>query len=78
MTKDGKNEFLESQIKKNRGIKWSKTKRTTKDLNDEMVIQKDISKTELDLRYRSFHHENFPLELNLHGYRFILDKKNEE
>lgn len=73
-----KNKYLEDQISKNENIKWSKIKRNTKDLNNEMIIDQSISKGELDVKFRSFHHQEFPLRLRLHGYNFHLDRKLSE
>jgi methionyl-tRNA formyltransferase len=65
--------YLEKRIKINKDIKWSGIKRKQKDMEAFQKVEVDIDKKELERRIRSFNYPGFPVELELHGYKFVLD-----
>jgi methionyl-tRNA formyltransferase len=75
--KNNGNEYIENKILENQKVAWSKLKRTSKELDKYQIISKDIKKDDLNLIIRSFNYPGYPIELELHGHKFVLiDKKN--
>ena len=68
--------YIEEKLVENKNLRWSQLKRTSKDIDNYQLINKDIDEKELNRRIRSFNYTNYPIELELHGKRFVL-KNNE-
>lgn len=65
------NAFIENQLDKNKLKRWSGKRRGIKYIDKMSKIDKGISKDELDLRIKSFHTEEYPISLNVHGKIFF-------
>jgi methionyl-tRNA formyltransferase len=69
-------EYIKEKLIENKNLRWSQLKRTSKDIDSYQLINMDIDEKELASRIRSFNYTNYPIELELHGKRFVL-KNNE-
>ena len=71
LRKSGKN-YIEKNLIENKDVSWGDIKRTTKDIDNHQLIDKDIDEIELKNRIRGFNFTNHPIELKLHGRSFVL------
>lgn len=71
LRKSGK-DYIERNLIENKDVIWGDLKRTVKDIDKYQLIDKDIDEIELKNRIRGFHFTNHPIELELHGRRFVL------
>ena len=72
--KENGQKYIEEMIRKNKNINWSKKKIKISELENFQVIDPDISKIELQKRIRAFHTDLYPLQVNVHGKKFIMKK----
>jgi len=63
--------FIEESIAKNQNIKWSKEKKSAKDLDKYQFIEIGVDEKEISKRIRSFHCTKYPLKLRYMGHEFI-------
>ena len=66
--------YIEKKCVENKGLTWSAVKRTSKDIENYRLIDKDIDETEFLKRVKSFNYLDYPIELKLHGKTFSLSK----
>lgn len=65
-------EYIKSEIEKNKNVKWSNTKRTLKELNEYREIKFDFTEVEFNNRIRAFHHSEYPVFIKFFNRTFIL------
>ena len=65
--------FIKSQVKKNKKIKWSNKTRKLKDLNTFYIINKNIKKNDFLNKIRATDTPKFKPYINLYGKKFILE-----
>ena len=58
----------------NNEFDWARKRYKIQEIDRLQEVGLDISAEELKSRIRSLHHENFPVELRLHGFRFVHSK----
>jgi methionyl-tRNA formyltransferase len=66
--------YIEKKCIENKELTWSIIKRTSKDIENYRLIDKDVDKTEFLKRVKSFNYLDYPIELKLHGKTFSLSK----
>ena len=66
--------YIEKKCIENKGLAWNIVKRTSKDIENYRLIDKDIDETEFLKRVKSFNYLDYPIELKLHGKTFSLSK----
>jgi methionyl-tRNA formyltransferase len=59
-------------LKQSKDEKWSGINRKIKDLDDLSIIDKNVSKDEIEKIIRATFTENFPPKIFIHGYEFVL------
>ena len=64
--------FLRDKIAKASHEKWTGRARKMRELDELQIVDPAISKDELDRVIRATYTPEFPPEIRLHGYRFVL------
>jgi methionyl-tRNA formyltransferase len=64
--------FLEKKLHASSKEKWSGQARKMFEIDRLQIVDPNCSKEELEQLIRSTYTPNFPLEIHLHGYRFVL------
>ena len=67
ISKKSINNLLETSANEN----WSEEAKSIKEINAMSKINKDIEKNELKHRIRAFHTDDYPVQLEIHGEKFI-------
>ena len=63
---------MKENVIENKDVISGDLKRTVKDIDKYQLIDTDIDEIELKNRIRGFNFTNHPIELELHGRRFVL------
>ena len=72
--KENGHKYIKEMLKKNKNANWSKKKIKICELENFQQININISKIELERRIRAFHTDLYPLEIKVHGKKFVMKK----